>query len=384
MRFGAVSLCTVLFVLAGFAQERAKTTNSTADKYLISAKAGGVNHVEGDVNIAWENGRSGLLIKGDSINIGDKVTTGTNGKAEILLNPGSYVRIGGNSSFEFKSTDLEDVTLLVHRGSVIFEVFASNDFIVNVHGPDSRFVIIESGVYRMDVTDKETTFAVRRGRARVGSEAGDVLKGGRESTAAEGEFIVAKFDRGDTDDLDNWSKGRSKELAKMVASLDRDRMRNSLMSSYIGGRWDMFNSFGVWVWDPYRRAHCFLPFGWGWSSPYGYGYGRYLGWYNLPPVIYYPPIAGGGTRTPTNPTTPTEQPTTEPRHRGRTVTPAQPPFAQMQRKEGGSSFPRGGGQTGFPSPRRSDPGPVFVPSAPASAPAPAKTDSPSPNPMKRP
>jgi hypothetical protein len=384
-RFAAIIVIVAASVFTAFAQDRAPS--AAGEKYVISAKAGGVNFVQGTVGVVRKNGRSGVLLKKDELGIGDRVSTGTDGKVEILLNPGSYVRVGGNSAFEFRTTDLSDVNLLVHRGSVIFEVFASNDFVVNVHGPKSKFVLVDSGVYRLDVDGDESKLSVWKGKARVGSETGELMKGGRESTVDGGQIMVAKFDRDDKDDLDTWSKARSKELSKMLASLDRNTMRTALMRSYLGGRWNLFNSFGLWIYDPFRSSYCFMPFGYGWSSPYGYGYDRYLYWYNFPPYIYYPrnpgPVVtppGGGT-----PTSPGPGPIDR-RGSGRfpTVASGPPPFTQMQKQEGGTVFPSGRGGGRFPSGDSGSSAPTYVPSFPSS-PSPSKSDSGgSSSPSKRP
>lgn len=359
--------------IPNFAQDRSKAPSAGTTKYVVSAEAGAVNVVEGEVIFESDAGRVGRLVKGDDIKVGQKVTTSADGKAEILLNPGSYLRVGGNTSFEFESTSLENLTVNVHKGSAVFEVFASNDFLVNVNGPDASFVIVDSGVYRIDVVEGKSTFSVRRGQARAGHVDGQKLKGGRESSSNGNEFVVAKFDRDDTDDLDNWSRSRSRELARMVASLDRNGMRTSLLSSFNYGVWDMYSSFGLWVFDPFRNSYCFLPFGWGWSSPYGFGYGRYIGWYRLPPIVYYPPVAGGPR--PTTPTGPGET-IEEPRYRGRTVnrqpsTP--PPYTQMEQK-GAGGFPMEERRRGLPVNPPIDSGPIFIPAAPPSAPNPGKVE----------
>jgi hypothetical protein len=57
---------------------------------------------------------------------------GPDGKAEVLMNPGSYIRLGANSSFEFESTDLDDVRIKMHSGSSMLEVFGVEDFDVSV------------------------------------------------------------------------------------------------------------------------------------------------------------------------------------------------------------------------------------------------------------
>jgi FecR protein. len=375
-RVVAATLTLMAFAVAGTAQDRALTA-AAGERYVISAKAGGVNFVQGDVGVVRKNGRSGVLLKRDELAIGDRVSTGPDGKVELLLNPGSYVRVGGNSAFEFRTVALSDLNLVVHRGSVIFEVFASNDFTVNVHGPKSKFVLVDSGVYRLDVDGDESKLSVWKGKARVGSETGQLMKGGRETTVDDGQIAVAKFDRDEKDSLDTWSKARSKELSKMLSSLDRDVMRTSLMRSFLGGRWNMSNSFGLWVYNPFGGSYCFMPFGYGWSSPYGYGYGRHLYWYNFPPVIYYPqnpPVItqpGGGNPPSTN--GPIDR-----RGGGRMPTVGSaPPFTQMQKQEGGMIFPTGRGDNGrFPGADRGS-SPSYNPGFP-SAPGPSKSDSAAP------
>ncbi|MBC7900937.1 MAG: FecR domain-containing protein [Saprospiraceae bacterium] len=290
------SLAIMVLACAAIAQNNG-IASAAGDKYVISAKAGGVNFVEGAVSIAKQEGRSGILLKGDRLEIGDRVSTGADGKVEILLNPGSFLRLGGNSSFEFKTTSLDDLQVNVQAGSAIFEVFAAEDFTVSVNVPNTKFHLIQSGIYRVDVSKDGTgTIEVWKGKAELADAKGTVVKGGREASLAGGNAAIAKFDRDDKDDLETWSKARSKALAKTSASLDRRQMRTSLMHSFLGRQWNMYDSFGLWVFDPLGLNYCFLPFGYGWQSPYGYGFGNHIGWYNLPPVVYYPP----STVTPNN------------------------------------------------------------------------------------
>ncbi len=163
------ALCTVLFSGFVFAQTDHKTVSSKGSLYVISAKAGGVNYVEGNVISTGKNKKGGLLLKGDTVEIGDKVSTGANGKAEILLNPGSYIRLAENSSFEFLTTSLDDLRLRLSGGSAMFEVFADDDFKIVVNTPKADFSIIKSGVYRISVlNDGSGKIAVWKGKARIG------------------------------------------------------------------------------------------------------------------------------------------------------------------------------------------------------------------------
>src|SRR5688500_11414993 len=331
IRLFAICLCCVLACVALSAQNDQGT--SAADRFVISAKAGGVNFVEGAVGVVRKTGKSGQLLKGDTLQIGDRVSTGPDGKAEILLNPGSFLRLGGNSAFEFKTTALEDLQLRLDRGSAILEVFAAEDFEVAVSTPKTKYLLVETGVYRIDIQDfGEGNLEVWKGLAKVG-HAGEFVKAGRVATVgAAGIVTISKFDRDDQDALDRWSKARGKELAKMTARLKNPNVRTALMRSFLGRDWNLFGSFGLWVFNPFLGGHVFLPFGYGWDSPYGHGYGCYLGWYNLPPVVWYPPHNGGGS-TGGGPTAPTSTPIVTAGNRQPI-----PPFIRMEQTMGGGGF----------------------------------------------
>ncbi|HRI04310.1 MAG TPA: FecR family protein [Pyrinomonadaceae bacterium] len=280
-------------VLASFSFGQQKVTYSaTADKYTISAKAGGVNFIEGDVTVARKEGRSGVLLRRDQLETGDRVSTGANGKAEILLNPGSYIRLGSNSSFHFLTTSLDDLKIRVDSGTAMFEVFAANEFQVIVETPTGSLALIETGVYKVDVPQNGfATVAVFEGKAQLADPSLTLIKKGRTGVIGSTTAAVTKFDRDNRGDLGDWSKSRSKDLAKMTSSLQERDVRDSLISSFDIGRWSMFDSFGLWVFNPRSMSYCFLPFGYGWRSPYGFGLGGGFFWYNLPWYITSPPVA---------------------------------------------------------------------------------------------
>jgi hypothetical protein len=324
----AVSVCGA----AVFAQN---TRTANAGQYLISAKAGGVNYVEGKVSVFRKSGTSGYLIAGDEVNVGDRITSGADGKAEILLNPGSYLRIGGNTSFDFVSTDLEDLKVNLRTGSAVFEVIAADEFRVSIKLPQTEIGLTRSGVFRVDVlADGTGRIMVFKGKAFVGPGGRTEIAGGRVATLAKGGVSVAKFDRGTNDPLDIWSKDRAREVARINSRLQRDSLRNSLLSTFNRG-WNMYNSFGVWVFDPFFRRWCFLPFGYGWNSPYGWGYDYDIWRCRLPWWVinqpYFPPTSSGGGSSPG----PTSTPIVSAGNRS-----VVPPFVRMQGGGGGMGSSR--------------------------------------------
>ncbi len=382
------TVVTLVFLssLIALAQD-GRPPSAIGNAYIISADAGGVNYVEGRVSVVLNNGRTGHLLKGDKLEIGEKVVTETDGKAEVLLNPGSYVRIGGNSAFEFSTTSLEDLQLKLNRGSAVFEVITNDDFTFAVNTPKGRFYILESGVYRIDVLgDGSGKIEVWKGKAQVGDLDAQIVKSGRTATLFGKQVVIEKFDRDDKDPLELWSKTRAKELAKINNSLQRNIMRTSLMSSFRNRGWNVYDSYGVWVLDYNTGFHCFLPYGYGWNSPYGYDYRRDLGYYRLPWTYYQPPTnqsppntAGGRALHPNNGASTGIRPVGS---NSETNVRSVPPYVKVQR-DGGVSPVRGRGDEGssfdlfdnsrFPSssnsrsadpPRRSEPVQI-TPSSPS-------------------
>lgn len=361
---------TVLAACIAMPAQDARTAAVAAanDKYVISAKAGGVNYVEGTVTIVRKDGTSGRLLRRDDINVGDRVSTGSDGKTEVLLNPGSYIRVGPNSEFEFKTTSLNDLQIKLHRGSAMFEVFASHEFVVRVFTPNAKMLLVDTGVFRIDALPSGgARIAVWEGRALLNDGRATLVKKGSTAIVSGGApSQIGKIDKDDKDELAVWSRSRGKELAKQNSRLRNQTMRDMLFNSFNRGGWGMYNSFGLWVWDPFFGGYSFLPFGWDWYSPYGFGYRNCIWNYHLPSYIIYPPPSGGGGT-----------PSAVQAVRGPSGDPMRlpaPPFERIERTMLRNSGPinvgpamreDGGGRT--------SPGPVYTPSAPVSVPVPVRS-----------
>lgn len=257
--------------------------------YVISAKAGAVNYVSGKVLVVRKNGKVGYLAKGDTIEKDERVRTGSDGKAEILLNPGSYVRLSENADFKFSSTSLDDLQINLASGSAIFEIITDDDFNVAVSTPNSNYQLVKSGVYRVDaLSDGSGKISVWKGRATYGAGKNDVVKSGQTTAIVNGRALVQKFDRDNKGEFETWSKDRAKEIARVNAKLQQRAMSRTLVSSYMQGgygSWGSSNRFGLWVFDA-SNGYCFLPFGYGGRSPYGFGFDSSIWSYRLPNQIY--------------------------------------------------------------------------------------------------
>ncbi len=252
------------------------------EKFVISARAGGVNAVTGRAalrahgNHEWQQ----LTVKED-LQAGDVVKTALDGRVEMLLNPGSYLRIGENSEVELTDNSLENLELRLIRGTAILEVTGNDDteLLINVTTPHTRMAIVRRGLYRVNVVPGDATeLIVRKGRVML-ERTHTKIKGGDKVVFSDNSFSVAKLNKDDKtrDDLEAWSKRRAETLARANSKIS-NRDLNFLLASSQFDWWvsSLSSRSGCWLYDPIRGFYTFFPFAWGWGSPYGNSYSTSL------------------------------------------------------------------------------------------------------------
>lgn len=256
------------------------------EKFVISARAGGVNAVTGRAalrtrgNSEWQQ----LTVKED-LETGDVVRTALGGRVELLLNPGSYLRIGENSEIELTDNSLENLEVRLLRGTAIVEVTGNDDtqLLINIATPHTRMAIVRRGLYRVNVVPGDTTeLIVRKGRVML-ERTHTKIKGGDKVVFSDNSFSVAKLKKSDKtrDDLEAWSKGRAETLARANSRISL-RDVNLFLASTRSDWWLMSFSArpGCWLYDPFGGFYTFFPFSYGWGSPYGNSYATSLYWGN--------------------------------------------------------------------------------------------------------
>jgi len=262
------------------------------EKFVISAKAGGINAVTGQaaMHAKGESDWQQLMIT-DDLQAGDRVRTASDGRVEILLNPGSYLRVGGNSEVELANNSLANLELRLLRGTAVVEAAGveQTQMLINISTPHARLAIDRQGLYRLNVVpDDATELIVRKGRVILG-DSHTKIKGGNKVVFSATAVSVATL----TDEdkklekevaIERWSQERAQTLAKANRRIN-DRM---LTSAFSAANADLFffNSFrrsGLWFYNSRAGCYTFLPYGYGSSSPYGVSY---------PTTIY-----GGSTGT---------------------------------------------------------------------------------------
>jgi hypothetical protein len=273
-QFRMTSLRTLLTLAFVCACALGVARADTRDLRVISARAGGVNLVSGDVKVRRAASADWLALSAaDELKGGDTVRTGSDGRVEVLLNPGSYFRAGAGTEFTLAGTDLDDLRIELARGSAVVEATGYGDTRIwlEVEMPGARVRIERSGVYRLNApAGGPWEVAVTEGRAVV---AGTLVKGGKVARVSSTGVEVAKFDKKQRDEFDLWSRDRGKELAKANERLSQRALRSAFsMSSFDRTFGDWGSSNGFWFFNSNLRCYTFLPYGYGWRSPYGYGY----------------------------------------------------------------------------------------------------------------
>jgi hypothetical protein len=156
--------------------------------------------------------------------------------------------------------------------------------------------IIRRGLYRVNVMPGDATeLIVRKGRVML-EDSHTKVKGGNKVVFSNSSFSVAKLqdaDKKDSDTIAAWSKDRAQTLAKANSKISG----RTLMAFASSFRNDWFSSgllsrSGFWLYNSNVGCYTFLPFGYGWGSPYGGAYSSFF--YGRGPIYTGPVYPGNG------------------------------------------------------------------------------------------
>jgi hypothetical protein len=239
------------------------------------AEPGAVNYIEG---AAFLDGRplSNQNVGAADLNAGEELTTNA-GKAEILLTPGIFLRVGSNSAVKMISPDLANTQVELDRGRAAIEVdqiFPQNMVQMIDNGVATQ--LMKTGYYEFDANQPEAMVFKGEAEVETGNGKWEKVKGHHElALVADAREKSVDFNAHPTNDaLYNWSSLRSEYLAEA---------NNQIAPEYAYGA----GFYPGWYWDPYMYGYTFLgvdpfysPFGWGfypWGGYYGgsgfYGHG---------------------------------------------------------------------------------------------------------------
>ena len=191
----------------------------------VSALSGMVNHIEGQVTLAGDLLRPKFA---QFPQVAPGVTLATqDGRAEVLLTPGVFLRLGENSSFKMISNKLTDSQVELLSGSAMIEVqeLLKDNSVTIVRG-DTKVNLLKPGLYRFD--DDPVRLRVYDGKAQVANGSGFLTVTKGHETDLGVVLASAKFRTKDTDALYDWSAYR----AGLVAQANIPAARAASTSGY--------------------------------------------------------------------------------------------------------------------------------------------------------
>jgi hypothetical protein len=256
------------------------------------ARPGTVNYAEGQVSLNGQEIGSHQL--GNTEVAPGQVLETQDGKAEMLLTPGVFLRVGDHSAVKMISPSITDTRVELLRGTAMMEaaqVEKENHLDVLDHGANT--VIQKHGIYSFNAN--QPMVAVFEGEAQVQQDdrTAEVHKGKELMLgAANGQLKTQSFDvknSEETDPLYGWSRLRSEYVAEANMSLAQTVVV-ARPAWWYGTGWYWNSYFDSWAFMP-GGGYLYSPFGWGFYSPAYWGgyiapYYRFGGYPILPGRIH--------------------------------------------------------------------------------------------------
>ncbi len=249
---------------------------------VISAHSGTLHLVEGAVSI---DGKAVVQKYGTFPEWKERTELKTEaGRAEILLTPGVFLRVGEMSAVRLIDNRLSATRVEVVSGEVVVEsddpmkenavTLVYGDYEVRVR--KNSVFSIQSEPAQLKVYNGETSVAYQNDAVTV--KAGHLLP----FSAA---LAMEKFDTKDGDALTRWSRRRGESVAAANVSSAKTLKDSGTVLGSSGWYYNPYYSMYTYIplsgttWSPYGygffspySVYSYLPYG-GYGNGYGYGYG---------------------------------------------------------------------------------------------------------------
>ena len=253
-------------------------------QYTISLHSGLIQYTSGAVTVAdapVQKTTTNVL----SLKQGQILATGADGVAEVLMTPGVFVRMVGDSSLRMDSISLADTRVTILTGSVMVECAElSKDnsvtfFVSSVPGSPS-IEVRKKSLFRIDAQPAQV--AVLDGEVFA---AGTTLTKDRTLALSAAVMQPSKFKPNKQDDLYMFSEARSADSA-YASNVVSSSMYN-VGGTCSGSSWYLMNPVSMYAYLPCNGfAGMFgYPF---YGVNYGYMYGG-IPYYYAPPVLVVKP-----------------------------------------------------------------------------------------------
>jgi hypothetical protein len=284
---------------------------------VISAKSGLISYVEGKVYLGEQ------IVEPSPTHFPDvnenAVVRTEEGRAEVLLTPGVVLRLGENSSLKMLTNRLIDTRLELLTGSAVVEADEiAKDTNVTLVSKDGTVSLDKKGLYRFDTAPARLKVFEGLASAQVAGQNFEVA-GGKMLGLGGTTASVERFDKEDTDSLDNWSRRRG-ELVAMANVSAAKQVHDSGCVGLSGLSFVRPTSFVTptstatstsqpclanpcapsWRYNPWYAMMTYIPCSAMAWSPYGYQYWSpqaVIRAYNAPSLLGNHSVGALGNRT---------------------------------------------------------------------------------------
>jgi len=266
------------------------------------ARAGSINYIEGQVSIDTQPLDPNSV---GSVGLGEHQSLTTqDGKAEILLTPGVFLRLADNSSVRLIPGD-SDVTVMLDKGRAIVEVLtlrrfntfsvarvvvpARGEYNIRINQGDASTNLLQDGLYEFDADHNQVRVlgpavppndyaTTRVFKVEVYAASQNVRLTQEQELALDTGGKLKAHDistRIYADDFYRWCGRRSEYLSEATTDVARTNVR-------YGSAW-----YGSgWYWDPWSDAYTFVPAEGIFYSPFGWSFKSPIVVYRSPSVYY--------------------------------------------------------------------------------------------------
>jgi len=198
-----------------------------AGQYIVSTMAGYIHFAEGGVLLEekpFEFDEAKIVHVGD----GQRLRT-VDGRAEVMILPGSFVRLAPASELEMIRGGLLAAEMKLRVGSAMIDLTGAmeTEGIILLAG-SARLEFLKPGLYRVDIPRRGggPTLRVYHGKAAARIEGDNIEIGSKRLlTLAErdGELKPEKFKDSEEDDLARWNGERGTLLAVKAREEAKER-----------------------------------------------------------------------------------------------------------------------------------------------------------------
>ncbi|HEX8948707.1 MAG TPA: DUF6600 domain-containing protein [Dissulfurispiraceae bacterium] len=274
-----------------------------------------ISWVQGDVRIYTDEAGDWIPA---SLNLplkeGDKIQVGENGRAELHIMGGLYIRFEGDTAFDILSLDRSGLHFYMGKGHTYLNNGPGGIRVVQIDTPLATFHSYDNSITMADVEDSGATgIGVLKGYVHVESRNGKTRVGANNYLRVDDGGYAELSPLGQPDLWEKWNLQRDRDLAGLRESV---RYLPEELQEYSGdfdenGQWVYTRDYG-YVWSPSSVVDDWAPYRvgrwvwirndyvwvsterWGWA-PYHYGrwtFIRGIGWCWTPPRpgnVYWAP-----------------------------------------------------------------------------------------------